>query len=502
MPVTTAVSVVADSSAPSGTPARAIPTATPTKTPTSTATTAPTRTPTTAPTSTPTTIPTRTPTATPTDTLEAASSPSSTPTLGPRVTRTPAPPEVCPASSEQTPVIVAIRPGTAIVEGFEPQIKDYLDNGGSVDGLRDALSGLTLTDADGTSWLARTQVVAVDVTGNTTPDVVVALTFFVEGQYADGGLFVYRCQGGQYQGGAVSALGGQVLSAAGPDPGIRAIQDMNGDGVPEIVFSYIEIIGTHANFTRLFRIVEWDGSQFVDLIQSDSYRRNTAPVYNGDGVVLDAGGNRDPELVLTNGVGHYYGDGGPERQRTDVWAWDGYAVRLARREYEPPIYRFQSVQDGDDAAQSGDYGRALALYGQAISDEGLLGWSQGQLWPDSVYGTAPTPTPDPDERARLSAYAYYRTMLVHVALGNMSEASSAYGTLQEQFLPGTAGHPYAQLATVFWEAYNAHGDLVVACNKAVEHATAHAGEILAPLGSEFYGFNNRDYAPDDICIFR
>jgi hypothetical protein len=361
---------------------------------------------------------------------------------------------------------------------------------------------LTLTDSSGTSWLARAQAVAVDVTGNTTPDVVVALTFFVEDQYADGGLFVYRCQGGQHKGGAVSALGGQVLSAGGPDPGIRAIQDMNGDGVPEIVFSYIEIMGTHANFTRLFHIIEWDGTQFVDLIQSDSYPPNAAPVNNGDGVVLDTDGNRNPELVLINGTGHYYEDGGPERERTDVWAWDGYAVRLARREYEPAMYRFQSVQDGDDAARLGDYGRALALYQQAISDEQLLGWSQGQLWPDSAYGTDPTPTPDPNERARLSAYAYYRTMLVHVAQGSMSEADLTYGTLQERFPAGTAGHPYSELATVFWKAYSASRDSAAACNKAVEYATTHVDEILDPLGSDFYGFSNRDYAPEDICLFR
>jgi len=119
-----------------------------------------------------------------------------------------------------------------------------------------------------------------------------------------------------------------------------------------------------------------------------------------------------------------------------------------------------------------------------------------------LYGTAPTPTPDPDERPRLSAYARYRIMLLHIVQGSMPEAQVVYETLQDEFPARAVGHQYAELATVFWEGYNASEDIAAACGKAIEYASAHADEVLTPLGSGFYGSGQRDYAPEDICSLR
>lgn len=339
----------------------------------------------------------------------------------------------------------------------------------------------------------------IDVTGDTMPDVVMDFSLFVEGQYADGAIFVFMCQEGRYKGGAVAVIGGQLFSTQDPDPGIRATQDMNQDGVPEIVFSYIEIIGTHANFTRVFRILEWDGSKFADLIQGDPYHPNAASVNNGDGVIRDTDGDGTLELVLTNGIGRGAEMNGPQRACTDVWAWNGVAFTLDCVESGPPEYRFQAVQDGDDATLCGHYDKALTFYQQAIFDDQLLGWSPDRLWPDSLYGTDPTPTPDPDERPRLSAYARYRIMLLYIVQGFMPESQIVYETLQDEFPAGAIGHQYAELATVFWEEYDASGDIAAACGKALEYASTHADEVLSPLGSGFYGFGQRDYAPEDIC---
>jgi hypothetical protein len=440
-------------------------------------------------------VPTRSETQTP----EPSESP--TPTRGPVVTRTPLPPGLCPERAEEVPPISAIEVGVGIVDGFEPQLRDYLSAGGNADVLRATLNELALVDGEGAAWQARAQVVSVDVTGNGTPEVVVGLTFLVEGQYADGGLFVFSCQEGQYAGGAVRTWSGQAFAGGSPDPGIRAIQDMNRDGVPEIVYSYVQVIGTHANFTRLFHVLEWNGSEFLDLIQSDFSPSTAAPVENGDGAILDTNGNKNLELLLTNGVGFYYEDGGPQRGRLDTWAWDGYSFRLAQSEDELPVYRFQAVQDGDVAAAVGRYQRALALYEQAIVDDQLLGWSQGQLWPDTAYGNSPTPTPDPAERTRLTAYATYRTLLVHVLTGATEEARELYQSLQEQFPEGTAGHPYARLGTAFWQTWEATRDTTAACDRAVAVAAAHAEETLGPLGSRFYGSQNRDYGPKDVCPY-
>jgi hypothetical protein len=286
----------------------------------------------------PTPSPTQTIESSPTDTpipsLTHTLSPTDTPTLHPSPTlSTPvshplASPAQCPQPSGQVPTISAGNGGASIIEIFEPQIRDYLNASGSTVGLQETLSQLTLSDGE-TTWQARTQVMTIDVTGDTTPDVVMDLSFFEEYQYADGAIFAFICREGQYAGGAVARIGGQVFTSDDPDPGIRAIQDMNGNGVPEIVYSYIEIIGTHANFTRAFRIIEWDGNHFVDLIQSDAYHPNAAKVSNGDGEIRDTDGNGTLELVLTHGAGRGPDASTLDDTSTEIWAWNGFAFTLA-----------------------------------------------------------------------------------------------------------------------------------------------------------------------------
>ncbi len=406
----------------------------------------------------------------------------------------------CPQPSGRTVSISPINPGTTVTEGFEPQLQEYLNARGSADGLEEVLGGLTFNDSS-TIWESKSQVMTIDVTGDQIPEVLIDLIFFVEGQYADGAIFVFACRDGRYQGGAMTAIGGQIFSADDPGPGIRAIKDMNRDGVPEIVYSYIEIIGTHANFTRVFKIATWDGTGFVDLVQSDSYDLTAVQVYNGDGEIIDTDGDGTFELVVSHNVGRGPDASPLDRARTEIWAWDGSAITLACSEAEGvPVFRFQAFQDGDDATRCGNYEGALAFYQQAVFDEKLLGWSQGRMADASFY-TA-TPTPDPNERPRINAYGRYRIMLLHVAQGHLSEAEIVYHTLIEKYPEGVIGSQYAELATVFWNSYRESQDIGVACEAATEYATMNDDLILSPLGSDFYGFYSRDYSPDDICPFK
>jgi hypothetical protein len=441
----------------------------------------------------PTASPTAVATATAPAAARATEPPPGTQAPTPPAQATPATLAVCPSPGEGPSRPFEVREGQSVVENLEPQILDYLNAGGDVQALQTALEDLTLPD-EGSGWQSRTQVFSADVTGDDVPEVVLDLSFFVEGQYAEGALFVYRCQAGAYAGGAVAHIGGQVFSGDDPDPGMRAIQDMNGDDVPEIVFSYITVIGTHANFGREFRVIAWDGDKFVDLIQGDGDRPHAAGVLNGDGVIRDNDGDGILELELTHGVGHGPETSALERSHTDVWAWDGQAFTLAYTQAAPPVFRIQAAWDGDAATLRGDYDGALAFYQQAIFDEALLGWAGG----DAYDATAA----DPDERPRLSAYSRYRIMLLHVARGYLPEAQIVYDTLQEKFPQGAVGHAYAALATVFWDGYSANQDVAAACGQAVEYAAAHADAVLDPLGSAFYGLGWPDYAPHGVCPLR
>ena len=412
---------------------------------------------------------------------------------------------VCPLPGEEQPPSPAIGEGQTVAGMFEPQILAYLNAASHAEGLQAALSGLTLPDKSGPDWQANSQVFSTDVTGDTTPEVVVDLSFFVKGQYADGALFVYRCQAGGYVGGVVDRISGQLFATTDPDPGIRFIQDMNDDGKSEIVFSYTPVIGTHGDFSREFRIVGWDGTRFLDLIQGDGHHPYVAEVRNGDGQLRDTDGDGALELELTSGVGSRIVDDASalDRPRTDIWAWNGEAFSLAStRATSPPLFRIQAIWDGDSATLHGDYEVALGLYQQAIVDDELFGWSPGRTPSDAAYSFVATPTPDADEHGRLSAYARYRMLLLHTAGGSLPEAQTVYDTLQEKSPEGAVGDEYAALATTFWDQYSADGEIQAGCDQARNHAAAHADQILSPLGSTFYGIGSPDYTPEDVCPFR
>jgi len=443
-----------------------------------------------APTASPSSNPSATPVP-PTPRPTATSTIVPTPTEGPwRSTL----PEECPATGTTGIELTSDAPGQGVAGIFEGQIRDYLTARGSAAGLATALSKLTLLDG---TWQARAQVRSIDVTGNDVPEVLVELTFFVPFQYSEGALFVYRCAGGEFAGGVAVNTGGQVFSNVDPD-GIREVRDMNRDGIPEIVVSAISIIGTRSYFERQFRILEWNGEVFADLIPIDE-NGFAARAESGDGEVRDRDGDGRLELILSNSVAEAYPDLGPQRARTDSWEWDGEAFTLARWEYTRPVFRIHAIWDGDDATRFGEYDRALAFYQDAVFNEQLQDWSLGRLWPDSAYGGAPTPEPDPAERDRLNAYGRYRIVLLHAVEGRRAEAQVAYDALQERYPGGSPAAAYAALAYEFWEEYTSSGDLAQACAKTAEFARTNPSDVLIPLGRQFYGEGQRQYQPEDVC---
>jgi hypothetical protein len=89
----------------------------------------------------------------------------------------------------------------------------------------------------------------------------------------------------------------------------------------------------------------------------------------------------------------------------------------------------------------------------------------------------------------------------------LTEAGAVYGTLQEKYPEGQAGHTYAELATVFWTEYQEMKNLGRACAKAIAYATAHPVDVLAYLGNgeygkTYFGYQGLRYTSADICPFR
>jgi hypothetical protein len=95
---------------------------------------------------------------------------------------------------------------------------------------------------------------------------------------------------------------------------------MNRDGVPELVVAAFDG-GAGSDISAEFAILEWDGVAFRDLVQRGEY---DAGVLNGGDIVTDTDGNGTLELVIKGGMdrGNSAADAGPQRDRTDIWAWN------------------------------------------------------------------------------------------------------------------------------------------------------------------------------------
>lgn len=366
------------------------------------------------------------------------------------------------------------------LDGLAAEIIRFLDARGSAAGLRTALNEIE-GYPEGLPW---SQVIVRELTGGGAPEVIVAVEIPVYPMI--GGVMVFACHSGGHR----LAYLGELPIDSGLE--IANVDDMTGDGLAEVVYSAVTGVGS-GGLTTSFVIVGWTGSVFAQLLDERPIEAfNLAEAW-----IVDTDGSGTLELLLTGNVCACYPFEGPQRTRTDYWAWDGQKFERARWAYTAPEYRFQAVQDGDDATLFGDYDAALAFYQQAIYDPDLKGWSPAE--PGAGMGETPLPPPDPAEWARLGAYARYRIMLLHASRGYLDAAQIVFEELQARFPMPRPGHPYAELAAAFWEEFSVGQDLTAACGRAVAYAEEHRAEILAPLGSEFYGVLNRSYAPEDVC---
>ena len=83
----------------------------------------------------------------------------------------------------------------------------------------------------------------------------------------------------------------------------------------------------------------------------------------------------------------------------------------------------------------------------------------------------------------------------------MDAAQTQYNTLQSMFPEGNPGHPYAEMATGFWNTHQSSGKMYDGCAAAIEYAAEHP-DILTVLESDYHGWQSHIYVPADVCPFR
>lgn len=386
---------------------------------------------------------------------------------------------------------------------LEEPILDFLNTGGS---LRTLISYLGQIGA-----VREENLLEKDLTDDSLPELVV-------GEHH---LRIYTCQDQKYY----VAADLEPWTFASPTPVF--IGDMNQDEVPEIVIDRLD--DGAVDISHDYKILEWDGQQFRNLIApsdfENRYIRNNVIIEGWIGIsgvsrplgsrqwtVEDTDKNGTLELILSGGIsvnneGYYMG---PWRVITTTYMWNGDNFVMHDAEYEPPQFRFQAVQDADYAVINEQYDKALGLYQQVISDDTLASWSEdmrgyvtAQVEDPDIIPTPTLPAPDINDRKNLTAYAYYRLMLLHTLRGNLPEAQTIYDTLQRKFPVNHTGHAYAELGEIFWTSYQASQSIGMACQKAIEFTDVHKTEILYYIGSNTrHGWQSFYYEPEDICPFK
>jgi hypothetical protein len=354
--------------------------------------------------------------------------------------------------------------------------------------------------------------ISIDLTGDVVPEII-AFNPINDTTKLSFAIYVFICDNGKFKKGFVF----QQYSAEKYQNLI--VQDVNSDKIPELIIqagnnypepsSRIWVYGyQNGSYRSLLSI------PYLSNLNTLDYDRWLKPTYDikfkeyiaafGNYKFKIQSKSKDGayELALTWKLEY---SGGPSRTANYVYSWDGENFSQSRVEYSPPEYRFQAIQDGDKATQSGEYVQALNLYQSAVFDNKLKWYSPRRQTTFDPPWTTLTPIPDsfidPTEYPRLAAYAYYRMVILHTFLGEMDAAQVKYATLQEKFPAGNPGHPYVEMATDFWNAYQSSGKMYNACAAAIAYADVHS-EILTPLGSDYHGAQSHIYVPADVCPFR
>jgi hypothetical protein len=327
-----------------------------------------------------------------------------------------------------------------------------------------------------------------DLTNDSVPELIIKFSPDVNF------IYILGCKSNQYK----------ILFSFPPDlerSTFEIIGDANKNGVPEI------LIGSETCSTTCggeFFVLEWKLDSFQKVLETSDFYTSLDNIVAKD---LDNDGLM--EFSWAGGISTWNYLSPPWRLETHIYKWNGERFAALPVIFDALQFRFQAIQDADRETLAGNYDKAFQLYYDAIVDT-QLGWWSPELFsqqhdialsPKSYQVTPTPPAADATEYPRLAAYAYYRMVALHAYLGEMDAATVQYNTLQQKFPAGDPGHPYVEMATAFWDAYQSSANMTTACAAAIEYAAEHP-EILIPLGSDYHGWQSHQYVPADVCPFR
>lgn len=308
---------------------------------------------------------------------------------------------------------------------------------------------------------------AEDLNGDGVREVVV--TVYNPEVPPEGAMLILNCVDGQH------VVAHVVVSEAGSHaPRLLHIQDINADMLREVVYSSTTC-GAHTCYQDV-QILAWDGGAYQPRLEGSTldypYPEVKLTDFNHDGIYsLEVTGT----AIASVGAG-------PQRDTINIWEYDPVdgMWKLGSQSVAASPFRIHALHDAEAAIDRGEYEIARLLFQDVIESESLLEWAH----PEDEYNT-------------LAAYAYYKQIVANLFLGNRPAALAVFEELEDQF-GSTAQAGYIQMAEAFLMDSEELG-LEGGCTSAREYASSNQALVLTPLGSATFGYANPDFEPADVC---
>lgn len=372
-------------------------------------------------------------------------------------------PSAQPSTTRPTPTSTTALPAMACpadLTGYGPAIMGILsETNGDTSALAGWLSqcGAITPDAG--------EIRTADFTGDGVNEIIVVLTTpQAEPPTPPGDLFVLRKA-------ETWTIDFQAMAEGQVE--LLDVADVNQDGQTDLAWTDT-ICGAHTCFGTV-HLMSWTGTSFQNWI--DGTLSMAYPEVRLDDVTDGSG----REIIVHGGVIGSVG-AGPQRAWTEIWASSGGApYTRVSQVYDPSNCLYHTVLDANTAllgGRSDHFAQAVTLYRKAVEDPTLVAcWSR------------------PNELEELRTFSAFRLAMAYAYQGDMASAEATVAEL----LSSHSGAIYAQIADIWWTAYQPTQDMTAACtavNAFVAGPPPHpeAYEMLAD-----YGYANPTFTAADVC---